>query len=161
MYFPERDCPYYRATVFSRYSPFNVPDATKQWSLLVEIAESPQKPVEQGLLEQQVIDGLIANGLVERREQICNLWRKRLAYGYPTPSIGRDAALAQILPYLDSHQIFSRGRFGAWKYEVSNQDHSYMQGVEVIDRILGRIDANDGPEPTLNRTALVNAGGRF
>jgi hypothetical protein len=23
-----------------------------------------------------------------------------------------------------------------WKYEVSNQDHSFMQGVEVVERLL-------------------------
>ena len=34
--------------------------------------------------------------------------------------------------------IFSRGRFGAWKYEVGNMDHSFMQGVELADRsVLG------------------------
>jgi hypothetical protein len=48
----------------------------------------------------------------------------------------RDEALAQILPALETDNIYSRGRFGAWKYEVSNQDHSFMQGLEVVERLL-------------------------
>jgi len=35
-----------------------------------------------------------------------------------------------------SDLVHNRGRFGAWKYETGNMDHSFMQGVEVIDRIL-------------------------
>lgn len=55
---------------------------------------------------------------------------------YPVPTLERDAALRIIQPWLEAHGIYSRGRFGAWKYEVGNMDHSFMQGVEVVERIL-------------------------
>ena len=41
------------------------------------------------------------------------------ATGYPTPTTGRDAVLKQALPWLRQHGIWSRGRFGSYKYEVS------------------------------------------
>ena len=31
----------------------------------------------------------------------------------------------------------SGGRFGAWLYEVGNMDHSVVQGVEAVNRLLG------------------------
>jgi hypothetical protein len=37
MYFPEDDCPFYRVTVFSNYSPYHVPKPGKQWSLMAEV----------------------------------------------------------------------------------------------------------------------------
>ena len=47
IYFPEDDCPFYRATVFSNYSPNNVPDINKHWSLMLEVSELHHKPVAQ------------------------------------------------------------------------------------------------------------------
>ena len=44
IYFPEPQVPFYRATVFSNYSPNNAPPG--HWSLMAEVSESPEKPVD-------------------------------------------------------------------------------------------------------------------
>jgi protoporphyrinogen oxidase len=136
MYFPEDNCPFYRVTVFSNYSPFNVPDIRQHWSLMAEVSESPHKPVNHAKVLEEVIQGALNTGLIAQREDIISTWQYRAAYGYPTPGLGRDAALAEIQPSLQAQEIYSRGRFGAWKYEVSNQDHAFMQGVEVAEHLL-------------------------
>lgn len=136
MYFPEENCPFYRATVFSNYSPNNVPDITRNWSLMAEVTESPGRHVNRGTLLEEVIQGAISTRLISRREDILSTWMYHAEYGYPTPGLHRDEALAAIIPHFERCQVYSRGRFGLWKYEVSNQDHAYMQGVEVVERLL-------------------------
>jgi len=44
--------------------------------------------------------------------------RRRLEHGYPTPTLGRDTVLAEALPWLRARGIWSRGRFGSYKYEA-------------------------------------------
>ena len=135
MYFPESNCPFYRATVFSNYSPNNVARPGTQWSLMAEVSESPDKPVAADVV-QDVIAGLRNVRLIGDGVRIVAKWHRRLEHGYPTPWLGRDEVLARIEPVLVAKGIYSRGRFGAWRYEVSNQDHSAMQGVEAVDNIL-------------------------
>jgi hypothetical protein len=149
-------------TVFSNYSPNNVPDAERQWSLMAEVAESLVKPVDRARLAEDVIQGMIAAGLIERREQVSHAWPFSIEKAYPTPSLGRDAILEKTLPELEKMGICSRGRFGAWKYEVSNQDHSTMQGVEAADRMISgaeettlwRPEAVNNPRPPLGKSRL-------
>jgi len=152
MYFPENDCPFYRVTVFSHYSPNNVPVPEKQWSLMAEVSESPCKPVNQHTLIDEVIQGMHAARLLHPEAKIVNRWSYRAHYGYPTPSLQRDAILQTLHAELAPHGIFSRGRFGGWKYEVSNQDHSLMQGVEWVNRMVLGI-----PETTYFFPATANA----
>ncbi len=156
MYFPESDCPFYRVTVFSHYSPANVPDSDSQWSLMAEVAESEHLPVDSSKLNSSVLAGLRATGLIsEEQSAVVSTWAYRAGHGYPTPFLGRDAVLAEIHSALESKGVFSRGRFGGWKYEVSNQDHSFMQGMEWTDfRCRGRA------ERTYFDPAWANAPGK-
>lgn len=135
IYFPEDRVPFYRATVFSNYSPNNVPTASPHWSLMAEISESPEKAVPTSTVIAEVIAGFRWCGFIDPAA-VVSTWHRRLEHGYPTPWLGRDAALAPIERELREAGVFSRGRFGAWKYEVSNQDHSFMQGVEAVDHLL-------------------------
>jgi protoporphyrinogen oxidase len=152
MYFPESNVPFYRVTVFSNYSPHNVPDPARFWSLMAEVSESPAKPVECANVVEQTIAGMAAAGLIEDVREVVSTWHYRARPGYPTPSLERDEAIGALLPGLERYGIFSRGRFGAWKYEVSNQDHSLMQGVELVNRL-----AHEGEEITLNRPNEANS----
>ncbi|MDP6934532.1 MAG: amine oxidoreductase, partial [Myxococcota bacterium] len=135
MYFPEDDCPFYRVTVFSHYAGENVPDAQSQWSLMFEVSESPAKPVDDDVVAQ-TIQGALNTRLIAPDDVILSRFHRRLEYGYPTPFLGRDQVIDPLQAWLAEHGILSRGRFGGWKYEVANQDHSLMQGVEAVDRLL-------------------------
>jgi protoporphyrinogen oxidase len=133
IYFPEPQVSFYRATVFSNYSPNNAPRG--HWSLMAEVSESPDKPVDAGTIVRDVVDAFIGCGFIGAGD-VASTWHRRLDHGYPTPWLQRDETLESVDAALRAHGIFSRGRFGAWKYEVSNQDHSFMQGVEAADHIL-------------------------
>ncbi len=161
MYFPEERCPFYRMTMFSNYSPQNVPDSATQYSLMCEISESTAKPVDRKMMIQSTIDGLRLEGLLPAEHRIISQWSHSAEYGYPTPSVERDDILQDVIPVLDALEVYSRGRFGGWKYEVSNQDHSFMQGVEWVDLITTdipektyRVDSIEDP----NLTVLKHQG---
>lgn len=136
MYFPEPDVPFYRCTVFSNYSPNNVARPREQWSLMAEVSESPSKLVDAARVVDEVVQGFKRVGFIDDRTTIATRWHRRLPRGYPTPWLERDEVLGAVVPKLEERGILSRGRFGAWRYEVSNQDHSSLQGVEAVDRIL-------------------------
>lgn len=136
LYFADRDIPFHRATIFSNYSPHHVPSGGEHWSVMTEIASSPHKPVAEAELVAQTCAALRRTGILAAEHAVASTWSFRSEYGYPIPTLGRDVALAAIHPVLHAHSIYSRGRFGGWKYEVSNQDQAVMQGVELVDRLL-------------------------
>jgi protoporphyrinogen oxidase len=176
IYYPDHTVPFYRVTVLSNLSDENTPRPGQTWSLMAEVSESPHWPLPPGarvpiqesgsiseiltyvgpfanrLLIQKVIDGLRAVGILRHDERIVSRWHRTLEYGYPVPTLDRDAILSDLLPLLRELGIYSRGRFGAWKYEVGNQDHSFMQGAEAVEHIL-----HGHRELTVENPDLVNS----
>ena len=152
MYFPDSDSPFYRITVFSSYSDDHVPKPGKQWSLMCETAEpkdnsNPELWTEQHLTNLTV-HALITYGFITS-EMVVSKYYRRLDHGYPVPTLNREMILKKVQPWLESKGIFSRGRFGGWRYEVANQDHSFMQGVEIIDKLLKGISETTYLQPNL------------
>ena len=178
LYYPENDCPFYRCTVFSHYAEGNTPSADRllptlrtasnayaashgeiaqpgpYWSLMFEVSESVHKAVNIATVVEDTIRGAINTRLVQPSDEIVSIYHRRLEHGYPTPCLKRDGVLDKALPFLKQKGIWSRGRFGSYKYEVGNQDHSCMLGVEAVDNILFGTK-----EFSLFHPSLTNEGG--
>jgi UDP-galactopyranose mutase len=137
IYFPEPDVPFYRVTYLSNYSPYITPEPD-QTLFLTETSRSPFKPSDEETIVEDTIRGLISTGLMaeDERDRIVTTWLCSPSMSYPVPSVDRDAALGLVQPWLRNQDIWSRGRFGAWLYEIGNMDQSCMQGVEWVDHVL-------------------------
>jgi len=138
MYFPQNHAPFYRATNFAKYSPANVPDGdvSRYCAYMTETSYSPEKPAPRDGLEERVERGLRAAGVVSGEPAVASIHVEDIEYAYPVPTLQRDAALEMIQPWLMERDIFSRGRFGAWRYEIANMDHSVKMGIDVARRLV-------------------------
>lgn len=132
MYVADGSAPFYRVTNFGKYSPANVPggETPTYSSFLTETSFSAHRPKPEGL-EQAVLRGLAAGGLAPAGAPIASVHTIDVEYAYPVPTRDRDDALQAIQPWLLERGIYSRGRFGSWRYELGNMDHAVKMGVDV------------------------------
>jgi hypothetical protein len=108
---------------------------------MTETSYSQYKAEPREGLEERVEEGLRASGMVEGRPEVASAHVEDIPYAYPVPTLKRDHALHTIQPWLLEHDVYSRGRFGAWKYEIGNMDHSMKMGIDVA-----RLIVEDTPE---------------
>ena len=147
----DADVPFWRMNFPMTVSRGNGPEAC--YSILCEVSEPGAEPGKEAeSLRQAVEESLFRMGLIGHSGQsVVSRWEHRIEHGYPVPFLERDALLAEVQPALEAAKVYSRGRFGTWRYEISNQDHAFMQGVEVVRRILFRL-----PEETFGNSLSVN-----
>ncbi len=143
MYFPESSTPFYRVTNFAKYAAANVPEAdtARFGSLMTETSFSEHRPQQRDGLQERVIDALRRDGLMPASAPVASVHVERIELAYPVPTLGRDGALAAIQPWLMERKILSRGRFGAWRYELGNMDHAVKMGIDAA-----RLAASGTPE---------------
>lgn len=154
IYCPDINDLFYRVTPFSNFSPAHVPSPERYCSFLCEISRPGDEPLrEPHMFVEGVLRDMRKSGILDASMNDVHVFPMVAEYGYPIPTLDRDDHLNRIMPRLQEMNIVSRGRFGGWKYEVANMDHSVMQGVEAVERILGV-----GDERTWYSPNEVNAG---
>lgn len=140
IYFSDKAIPCYRATYFSQYSPFNVPggDTDTYSSIMCEMSQPAGEAADADKAMEKTIDGLVETRILDSgdRSRIVSRYVRAVPYSYPIPTLNRDRALGVIQSFLIRKGIYSRGRFGAWRYEIGNMDHSVMMGVEAVNNLL-------------------------
>lgn len=103
LYFPEDNTPFYRATIFSNYSEFNVPSSSTElrttrraesgesfddserggpyWSIMFEVCQSEQRHVDLENLLEETIKGAVATELLRPEDEIVSTYQRRFDHG--------------------------------------------------------------------------------
>ena len=116
-----------------------VGDTERYSSIMCEMSfRDGETPDPQRRARPVIITGLIRAGIldeVDRKRISSHGIAGRCAYSYPIPTLAaiRHSAYCSRPCWKG---IYSRGRFGAWRYEIGNMDHSVMMGVEAVNNIL-------------------------
>ena len=132
-YFSQKKVLFQRMLAFKNFSPHVVPK--NHWSLIFEASFSKHKPMAKEELVKNAIGFAKKQKWIKSDKDIKSIFIKEFRYFYPIPTLDRDKNLNLIQKELQNKKVYSIGRFGAWKYEQGNMDHSFMQGVEAAEQI--------------------------
>jgi protoporphyrinogen oxidase len=132
LYCADPAVPWYRATMLHNYDPGNA--GAGRWNVLCEVPVLPGRPLTAHDAVRSTEESLRALGADP--ELLVSRFSQHIAMGYPVPTLGRDDIVRDADERLRARGIYSRGRFGGWRYESSNQDYGYLQGREAVDAAL-------------------------
>jgi protoporphyrinogen oxidase len=140
IYVPEPRYPFYRAGVYSNAMSSMAP--TGGASLYVEMAA--RGPVSEADL-RGAFAGLVEAGALRSPADVVFAEPREIKYAYVIFDHAYYAATQAIFAFLDAHQIFPRGRYGAWTYNA--MEDCVLAGREVADTIETRFARLAGLAP--------------
>jgi protoporphyrinogen oxidase len=130
VYVPEERLPFYRVGVYSNAMPSMAPPGGS--SMYVELA-SREPVTDRQAMEREVLPALVEVGALRAVEDVEFVELRRIDPAYVVFDQHYEAALQVILPYLEEHRIFSRGRYGSWIYNA--MEDSLLAGREAAARV--------------------------
>jgi protoporphyrinogen oxidase len=131
IYFPEMKYPFYRLGFCHNFSPYMAPLGCS--SLYGEFAVLNRS--------QKTIDALLKTSLKQTKE-LLHLHDQDIAvekiitipHAYVIFNAWRDKNLPHILSNLEKQNIYSIGRYGAWKY--ASMQEGLLDGKKIVERLL-------------------------
>jgi protoporphyrinogen oxidase len=128
IYVPEKRLPFYRVGIYSNAAPSMAPAGAA--SLYVELAD--RGPTSDATLSD-VAEGLAAIGALDAPGDVRFADAREIKYAYVVFDEHYQAATTAIFSFLESHAIYSRGRYGAWTYNA--MEDCLLAGREVAATI--------------------------
>jgi len=135
VYFPEKQYPFYRVGFWHNFSAHMTPPGCS--SLYGEFAfKNRSKRWVNGMVKQSMstikkLYGISPSDVAT--EKIISI-----PHAYVTYDQWRENHLASLLQRLQEHDIYSVGRYGAWKY--SSMQEAVLDGKTVADQAIARVE---------------------
>lgn len=134
IYFPEKGFVFYRAGFSSNFSKHIAPRNTS--SLYIEVSRHPGERVNLGLLERQILSGLVRCGLLKKSDKILTKLWIPIECAYVVYDFERTPAVETIFRHLNKAGVESIGRYGGWKY--SFMEETILDGKRCAERLADR-----------------------
>jgi protoporphyrinogen oxidase len=127
-YVPEKKYPFYRVGCYSNFSAAMAPKGKS--NLYVEL--SSRRPVRLDTLMPRVTKGLVEMGIIARASDIAFVRPRRIAWSYVVYNHDYATSVPKLLDWLESHAIFSAGRYARWEYAA--MEDAIKQGFEAAEK---------------------------
>ncbi|MBI4668360.1 MAG: FAD-dependent oxidoreductase [Elusimicrobia bacterium] len=135
VYFPEKRFPFYRIGVLSNFASSVAPKGMS--SFYIEFVRLEREGFDYEKMQNHAIETLKTLSWMKPDDEIAHKQWLRIAPAYVIYTKERARFLPQIFNFLQKHDIFSIGRYGAWKYSFMEQ--ALLDGKAAAQTILGSI----------------------
>lgn len=119
VYFPEKQFVFYRAGIYSNIVKSMAPEECS--SFYIEISHEAGTEIDKQEVLQKSINGLISAGIIKTKNELEAASWQEIPCAYVIFDKNRTQAVKGILDYLKSKDIYSIGRYGAWKYSFMEE----------------------------------------
>ncbi|MFH1288588.1 MAG: FAD-dependent oxidoreductase [bacterium] len=133
IYFPEEKYPFYRFGVLSNFSAKVTPYGKS--SIYAEISYLPGEKINKKQIIEDTIKRLIELKVISDKNDINTIKTLDIKYAYVIYNAARKNYLNNIVGYLESQGIYSRGRYGSWEY--SSMNDALISGMDIARKING------------------------
>ena len=140
VYVPEQHLPFYRVGVFSNAVASMAPPGCS--SLYVELA-SREPGADPAAEISDALAALVKIGALRDTADVVHAELRNIEYAYVVFDDHYEASLERIMPYLERHRIYSRGRYGSWIY--NSMEDSMMAGRDVAALVEALPDQQQSP----------------
>jgi len=124
VYVPEKRFPFYRVGIFSNAVASMAPPGAG--SFYVELAD--RGPVSEATIRESA-QGLAEMGAIASPDDVLFADAREIDYAYVVFDDNYYAATSAIFAFLESHAIYSRGRYGSWTY--NSMEDALLAGRDV------------------------------